>query len=526
MPSPRPGPTAEAGAGAARPSPPARRSGPVGPGGEAGRRWLAVLLVPAAAACAKEEPPPGAAPDQTPPSVREIRPADGSVVPDFDGALTFRFDEPVEAPRGLARRIEASPVGQYEVAFGFDRIQVRPAEGWLPGAVYRFRLPVAVSDLLDNEREGPLEVTFSTGPAITDTRLTGRIFDRVTREAREGARVLFLAAEGDSIPYGAVADTGGRFELRSLPPDTYRTYAFRDLNGNRTLERRLEPWDSATVRLPDSTATADVRLSVLEPDSTPPRLAVAEAVDSVVVELGFDDHMDPAQTFEPDSVTVTGEDGEAVAVAAAGLTRASIGREPEEAADGDRDRGARRDTAAPADTAAARDTFPDADSLAAPVGREDTAVAAAPADTAAPSDTLPLPSRTVLVRTARPLEDSVRYRVRARGFRNLQGLVGGGDTSFVYTRPPDTAAADTAPPDTAVSDTAAGPDTAARDTARADTSAGGEPAPRDTAAAPDTARRAPAAGGGVPGPDRLPPPVDGAERWARAARPHPRAGEP
>ena len=521
MPSRRPGPTAEPGGASAAGDPGPWRDRSAAAGREAGRRrpWILPvlpLLLLSAAACAKEEPPPGAAPDQTPPSVREIRPADGSVVPDFDGALTIRFDEPIERPRGLARQIEASPVGTYQVDLGFDRIQIRPEDGWLRGAVYQIRLPVAVSDLLNNEREGPLAVTFSTGPPISPTRVTGRIFDRVTREPREGARALFLAREGDSIPYGAVADTGGRFELRALPPGEYRSYAFRDLNGNRTLERRLEPWDSTTIRLPDSTSTAEIRLSILEPDSTPPRLAAAEATDSVAVELTFDDHLDPAQELGPEGVTILDPDGDTVAVAAVGLTRAAVGLE---AAEGDEegrrpaappgaaerglpDRDSVPGRAPPADTAppdtapagpeapdslppagggqAGTDTAAPADTMTAP---EDTLPApgdttGAPGDTAA-ADTLPLPSRTVLVRTERSLQDSVRYRVRARGFRNLRGLVGGGDTSFVYAPPPDTAA----PADTVPSDTAADRDTARRDTAVAPDTA----PPADTAAPPDTA---------------------------------------
>ena len=67
-----------------------------------------------------------------------------------------------------------------------------------------------------------------------------------------------------------------------------------------------------------------------------------------------------------------------------------------------------------------------------------------------------------------------RYRVAARGFRNLRGLTGGGDTTFVWEPPADTVApSDTIPPPP--------PDTAAahRDTgaARVDTTSAGTRAP-------------------------------------------------
>lgn len=405
-------------------------------------RWAVAVLLLAAAACAKEEPPPGAEPDQSPPDIREIVPADGTVDPEHDGPIRVRFDEPIEPPRGLARQLEASPFDEYRVEFGFDEIRVRPAEGWRPGAVYWIRFPGTVSDLLRNEREEPFEVTFSTGPPITDTRVSGRIVDRVDRRPQQGARALFLPVGGDSVPYGAVADTGGRFDLRALPPGAYRAYGFRDLNANRSLERRLEPWDSASFRLPDPASSAELRLSLLEPDSTPPRLARAEALDSTAVELTFDDHLDPAQDVRPGQVTLTAQGGDTVEVAGIGLTREGAGlAAPDTARPTGAAGAAPGDTAAGPDTAAAPDTAGAGDT-ATPDGARAADTAGAVPDTApAAADTLPLPSRSVLVRPARPLGDSVRYRVGARGFRNLQGLAGGGDTTFVHLPAPDTAGA-------------------------------------------------------------------------------------
>lgn len=447
-------------------------------------RWAAAALLLAAAACAKEEPPPGAEPDEAPPDVREVVPADGAVVPDLDEPLRVRYDEPIEAPRGLARQLVASPLAEYRVDVGFDEIRVRPAEGWLPGAVYRIRFPGGVADLLRNEGEDSLVVTFSTGPPITDTRVSGRIVSRVDRRPQRGAVALFLAAEGDSVPYGAVADTGGRFELVSVPPGAYRAYGFRDLNANRHLERRLEPWDSATFRLEDPTAAADLRLSLLEPDSTPPRLAVAEALDSTAVSLTFDDHLDPAQSFRPSAVAVAGAGGDTVRVAAVGITRAAAGLAPADTA------AAAQDTAPPADTAGAVDTAAAGGDTAAVEARApaagDTSAAGDTIPAGSRADTLPLPSRELFVRTARPLQDSVTYRVRVREVRNLQGLAGGGDTTFVWRPAPDTAAG-------ADSARAAPPDPAARDTAARDSTPDGGPA---DSVPPDTAGRRPR------GPDR------------------------
>lgn len=450
-------------------------------------RWPLAILLLAAAACAKEEPPPGAELDDAPPSIREVVPADGAVVSELEAPLKIRFDEPIEPPRGLARRLVASPFAEYGVEYGFDEIRIRPEEGWLPAAVYRIRIPVPVADLLGNERTDTLEIAFSTGPPLTETRVAGRIVSRVDRRPQQGARVLFLAREGDSVPYGAVADTGGRFELRSVPPGTYRAYGFRDLNADRSLERRLEPWDSATFRLPDGSATAELRLSLLEPDSTPPRLALAEPIDSAAVELTFDDHLDPAQPFPPTAVRVTDGSGGRVPVAAVAITRAAAGLAPGDTAATGPAAGTRPDTAPPAadtvgDDPAAGDTAARADTAAAAI-RDTAAGPDSLPPGAAPSDTLPLPSRTLYVRTARGLRDSVRYRVRVRDVRNLQGLAGGGDTTFVHVPAADTAARGDTTAAAPAADTAAGPDPVPIDSARRDTT------PREAAA--DSASRDP-----------------------------------
>lgn len=414
---------------------------------------LALILL---AACAREEPPPGALPDNRPPRVTEIEPADGSVVPDFDGSLRIRYNEPIQENRGVQRELRASPADRYRVTFGFSEIRIRPREaGWRPDAVYSFRISSSISDILGNRGEEPLEVVFSTGAPITDTRVEGTIRDRVTGERVRDARALFYRVQGDSVPYSVVQDTADRFVMRALPPDEYRAWAFRDLNANMRLEKRLEPYDSATFTLPDSVATAEVEFEIVEPDSTAPILASASALDSLRLELRFDDPLDPGQAFEARRVSVrdtardVGWPVEEVALTEAGIREAP----PDTGA------AAPPDTGAAADTAARRDT--------APAG-----LAAARADTA------PRPSQSAFVRLGRALEPGTVYEVRADSFMNLRKLYGGGDTTVVYeppdpdTVPGDTAPADTVSPDTVLRDTMP-PDPAPSDTSPADTLPGG-----------------------------------------------------
>ena len=426
---------------------------------------LAAAVVLAAVGCAKEEPPPGAAPDQQPPRIASFRPAAGSVSPDFDDGFRVEFDEPIRENRGLARTMTASPAYRYEVSFGFSTFEVRPEGGWRP-AVYRFRFPPPFSDVLGNRSQDTVTVTFSTGPPVTETRVAGRLRDRVTGEPVPEGRAVFLSTAGDSVPYTAVAGSEGTFRLPSVPPDSYVAYGFEDLNANLSPDRLLEPSDSTRFVLAAESDSVFLDLLLLEPDTTPPILVSAAARDSARVRLRFDDPLDPDGGLADASVVITaaGSD-QPLPVAEVVLARDTAAAVPDAGA-------------VPPDTGAALpdtsglgpDTAPVEDSLAGPadtlaVPGEETPE---PADTAAAADSLVLPDTMVVVTVEGAFEAGVSYRVAAQGFRNLQGLAGGGDTTFVWEPPADTVPPEEsmpeAPPDTA----AARPDTAA---AVADTAA-------------------------------------------------------
>lgn len=377
-----------------------------------GAAWLVAALL--LASCAKEEAPPGALPDSRPPQVTRTEPGDRAVVPDLGGDVKIEFDEPINAPSDLARQLVGSPAYRYRVSTGFSDIKIHPDGGWRKGAVYVLRVPAGIPDLLGNRTEEPIRLLFSTGPPVTDTRVSGRLLDRVTGRPARDARVLFERS-GDTVPYTATADTGGTFSLPALPPGRYEAYGFLDLNADLELQRQLEAFDSASFDLQDSTATAELVLRLTEPDTTAPRLVRARPADSVTVQLAFDDHLDPSQDFAPTEVVVRDTaTGTAWPVERVGITLPSA-RPPV----------ADTTTATTADTTAAAAT--------------DTTTAAAPGTTAAAADTTALPSQQVLVRLGRPLRPGT-YRVRVDGFVNLRKLAGGGDTTFVYP-PADTAGA-------------------------------------------------------------------------------------
>ncbi|MDX1577296.1 MAG: carboxypeptidase regulatory-like domain-containing protein [Gemmatimonadota bacterium] len=386
----------------------------------ASRAGSVALALAASAGCARELPPPGTAPDQIPPSVETIEPEPESVVPGFDGRIRIRYDEPVNIPQDIGRRLFASPMERYEVETGFSDMALRPRDGWRDSVVYCYRIPEGITDLLRNRTEDPTTFCFSTGIEIADTGVSGTVLDALTGNPVSEGRILFYAT-GDSTPYGAVTDQEGGFAARALPPNEYEAFAFIDQNRDLRLDRGQEAHDS--VRFVASVeARPSLELRVIPPDSTPPRLVRVTAVDSLTLELEFDDPLRNPQDEEPDVAvrdTLTGNEIPVLAARVGRGAEADLPPPPFDSA-----------AAAPADTGAAPSDSvgPGADPAAVPPERE--------TQDAGP----PLPSRFVSVRMASPLVPAA-YRAFVEGAVNLRRLSGGGDTTFVYAPPADSAAA-------------------------------------------------------------------------------------
>ena len=405
--------------------------------------WVGALAA-TTLTCANVEAPPGTAPDFEPPGVAERYPAPGSIVPDLSGDAWIRFDEPVQAPRNLERGLDLSPAWDWRFNPRVSGFSVRPREGWRPGVVYRIRIPAGVSDLIRNRTAQAIEWSFSTGPEITDTRVDGIVYDRVTVAGVRDARVLFLPA--DSVPYSVVSDTGGVYGMRALPPGDYSVFAFQDQNRNRRLDADREPWDSARVSLPEPDSRYALDLWMVPPDSTPPVLLTAVPFDTVTLVLEFDEPLDPEASLDSAVVTVRTQDGtRSIGVTGLEVGEASAGpgvapAETESDTDDVGDAEAVGDTLAVADSAAVQDTAAAQDSVAipGPPVEQDTSAAdrrgRPSTDRLQSAELRDLPYPTLVVRLEQALREDT-FRVSASGIPNLRGLTGGGDTTFVYVAP-------------------------------------------------------------------------------------------
>jgi hypothetical protein len=391
-------------------------------------RLLPVLAI-VLASCAREEMPPGTGPDFEAPAVVEMFPPHGSAVPDLGEDAYVRFNEPLGDPRSVARLIETSPAWLYEISAGRRNVRIRPRDGWRPGVVYMFRIPPGLSDLVRNQTREPIELLFVTGAEISGTRTTGTVWDRETVRSVRAAAVRVIG--GDSVPYAAVADTGGNFALPGLPTGDYWAYAFRDQNQNRILDRDFEPHDSGRVVLSDPTSLVRLDLWLTSPDSTPPQLASATATDSLRFRLEFDDLLEPEASLDAASVRVTlSSTGEEWPVAEFVVGALPVVDSTSAATDGD------SITAASDSIAVRTDSVQDG----AGVGADSLILEQEEPEVASPDEERMggaarvernRPERFVSVRLERALTEGT-YDVSARGLLNLRMLSGGGDTTLVY----------------------------------------------------------------------------------------------
>lgn len=260
--------------------------------------------------CAHIEPPPGGAADILPPGILATRPESEAIVPGYDGAVVFLFDERI-SERGIEEAVMVSPrTSPVEVRHGRDEIRISLRRGWEPGQIYQVTLQSTIVDLFGNRLPEVERLVFSTGPAIPDTRATGTVVDRVTGRLEEGIRVEAIRT-ADSLVYAVPTDTAGAFALDRIPPGQYQVRAFQDVNRNRSLEV-FESRDSAFAEIVEGDPY-EIAFRIVAPDSTPPQ-AGSGVFRQTRIEMDFDDYLDPEQTLGVTGISVVGPGGNAVEV--------------------------------------------------------------------------------------------------------------------------------------------------------------------------------------------------------------------
>lgn len=373
----------------------------------------ALGLVLLAVACARTVAPEGGPIPETPMGVIETSPDDLAVVDPFDGPVRFEFDRRVsERPTTgqLRDAVVVSPrTGDVEVRQRRRGLEVRMEGGFRDETIYRITLLPTMQDLWQNRLDGPFDLFFSTGPEFEPNVLGGLVTDRLTGQEAAAVRV-------DAVPRGAgpthstVTDSTGIFTFPYLPADRYMIWAYEDQNRNREPDF-MERQDSLEVDLARGDTLIVTELALLLPDTTAAVLQRADVLDSVSVQLTFDDPLDPEMSLDGIEARLVREDGAAPGVAEILHLHEWEARRAEEAPEPDDPPDDPDDPADPAP-----DPPPEPDPA------EDPGV-----DPGAPQPDDPLlPGYELVLVLDGPLEPEVTYTVFVEGVTNLNGVTGGG----------------------------------------------------------------------------------------------------
>lgn len=384
--------------------------------------WTGLLVVAGfAIGCAHAVPPTGGPVPEDPPRLVQSRPEPLTIVPEWDGYVSFRFDRPL-SEQGLENIVFVSPeTGDVEVNRSGSELRVTIDGGWRADQIYRVEVQPGLQDRYSNTRDETIELVFSTGPPLVNTAAAGVVEDRITVEPLAGARVEAYHTEGD-VTFVAMTDSAGFFTFRHIPEGFYRLQAYEDRNRSKEADP-FEPIDTDTLRLVEGD-TAAFSFAPLVPDTAPAQLAAAEPVDSLHIRLTFDDYLDPIRPLEGvEAVLLALPDSTPVEIAELIYAHEFEARQQEQAAA----EGAEADTVPP-------DSVPP-DSVAAEPPAIDLPPAQAQGTQEEEPDKGPLPLRELVIIPAAPLEPVSRYHIEIRGVTNIADVPGGGGRMDIETPP-------------------------------------------------------------------------------------------
>lgn len=418
--------------------------------------------------CANVQVPPGGPPDSIPPLLIAVVPDSYAVMPGFRDEVRFEFDEAI-SERGVEGSVVLYPFERPRIKKGKRELKVRPREGWIADRIYHMRVEPVIQDLFQNPIKEPIDYIFSTGVPIPENRVQGVVFDRITgRPATDGRVDMVLMP--DTLRYGGTTDSVGGFGLATLPVGDFLAIGYQDVNGNKRADE-FDRSDTLEVTL-SAVDTLTLEFQIFRHDTVGPRLALANAVDSMIVEVEFDGYLHPDSLVSTDNITVFAEvDSTSVAIdtvlhawqftawrdSVEQVRRAIADSIAAAAADSAR---AAADTAGAADTAqAAPDTLPVVPDSAQiqqviqperPVARprpEAPGLEAAVPEAEQEEEEEParLPDRKLYV-VARARIPAGTHVVRGQNIFNLAGLAGGGEATFEPVEPEPEAEGEPPPP--------------------------------------------------------------------------------
>ncbi|OEK02714.1 hypothetical protein BFP97_14795 [Roseivirga sp. 4D4] len=226
------------------------------------------LVILIATSCARVGAPTGGPIDETPPSLLNSSPTDGTT--NFTGqAIQLTFDE-----RIVTRSIETDliitpkPNGTYRARVNKNILSLSFTEPFDENTTYSLSFGSTIQDITNNNPAEGINLSFSTGEYIDSLTISGQVLNLYNQEPIENLLVS-LYTENDSLDilngpasYYSRTDSVGNYSFRNLPNGKFRVYAVRDKNNNSQADSETELYGFYKDTLNVSRSLTDIDFTI------------------------------------------------------------------------------------------------------------------------------------------------------------------------------------------------------------------------------------------------------------------------
>lgn len=198
--------------------------------------------------CASVGTPGGGLYDETPPSYRSSRPAEGALNV-RDRKISIHFDENIKLDNVMEKLVVSPPQSKAPVVLSNGKtVTVELLDSLLPNTTYTLDFSNAIQDNNEGNELEHFALTFSTGNHIDSLRVGGILLNAENLEPVTGAYVglypdsvwtsdtTWIAPDSAfltrQMPRAGKSDAYGAFTISGVAPGRYRVFALMDGNSN------------------------------------------------------------------------------------------------------------------------------------------------------------------------------------------------------------------------------------------------------------------------------------------------------
>ena len=211
-----------------------------------------LLLAIAMNNCANSITPPGGGPkDETPPTVIETIPANGSANFISNGII-IKFDEFVSLENIQQSALISPPMAKMpDFKIKGKSIQVKFNEELIPNTTYSVYFGDAIIDITEKNPLSNYIYIFSTGKFVDSLSVFGKVINAFDLEPVEGAYVGLYKDNNDTIEFDSLpylippyylskTDKNGKFRFSGLSDDYFFAFGLNDKNSNFFFDQPVE----------------------------------------------------------------------------------------------------------------------------------------------------------------------------------------------------------------------------------------------------------------------------------------------